>query len=280
MPVSLTIFARHGILPRVSLLRPKKRQPKPSQAASTPDAARRWIIRMLDREFWSAYFKSYDILLRVIPYQELHRRMGELLALPPGSMVLDAGAGTGNTPFLLRDHSWRFVCLDVTHEGLRRVAKKDPKAMAVASDLQHPLPFPDRLFDGVYSSNVLFDVVQEHREQVVQEWFRVLKPGGTIVIHNVLIGFRAQAIYREHLIRALADRGLAAMLGEAIRFLAPTLRLLWMNREISRNPALPATGDQAALLTKGGFTNVRSENGVYAKQGEICIGMKPSERNG
>lgn len=52
----------------------------------------------------------------------------------------------------------------------------------VFHDLLQPLPYPDNTFDAVYSSHVLEHLTPTDGERLVQQAFRVLKPGGIIRI--------------------------------------------------------------------------------------------------
>ena len=52
-------------------------------------------------DFWNRYFKYYDILLKVIPYQELFSRIVSSLEVEQDSKILDLGAGTGNLQMFL-----------------------------------------------------------------------------------------------------------------------------------------------------------------------------------
>lgn len=51
---------------------------------------------MLNHKFWKKYFKDYDILNIVIPYQELLKTICEELDIKKGEKILEAGSGTGN----------------------------------------------------------------------------------------------------------------------------------------------------------------------------------------
>jgi len=50
---------------------------------------------MLDEKFWQKYFRSYDILNKAIPYQELLRDIVEATSVKDGDRIFDAGSGTG-----------------------------------------------------------------------------------------------------------------------------------------------------------------------------------------
>jgi predicted SAM-dependent methyltransferase len=49
-------------------------------------------------------------------------------------------------------------------------------------DLTEGIPFPDRTFSAVYHSHVLEHLTPEHGQRLLQECFRVLRPGGVLRI--------------------------------------------------------------------------------------------------
>jgi SAM-dependent methyltransferase len=101
-----------------------------------------------------------------------------LRLLPPSGRVLDLGCAFGyGTRKLARTHvafgldaSPRFIA------RARRAAPRIPFALAHAEQL----PYTDAFFDGV----LLLDVLEHVRREgsVLDEVYRVLKPGGTLVV--------------------------------------------------------------------------------------------------
>jgi len=105
--------------------------------------------------FWNTYFKYYDVLLKLIPYQELFARIVASLNLKPDSKVLDLGAGTGNLQSFLPENI-NIVSLDNSKEALNKLTDKFPKSKIVKQSIQKSLPFEDNTFDRVVSNNVLY----------------------------------------------------------------------------------------------------------------------------
>jgi ubiquinone/menaquinone biosynthesis C-methylase UbiE len=56
---------------------------------------------MLTHTFWNRYFKVYDVLNYVIPYQELLKEIVKEVEVKEGDLILDAGVGTGNLALVL-----------------------------------------------------------------------------------------------------------------------------------------------------------------------------------
>src|SRR5262245_2882313 len=103
-----------------------------------------------------------------------------------GGRILEVGIGTGlSLPYYSR-HS-RIVGIDLSEEMLRKARRRvadrrlgNVESLAVM-DAEH-LDFPDASFDVVVAHYVVNTV--PHPEAALDEFARVLKPGGEIVIVN------------------------------------------------------------------------------------------------
>jgi SAM-dependent methyltransferase len=95
--------------------------------------------------------------------------------LPRGGRVLDIGAGTGAQARELAARGWSVVAVDLPSS---RYAQD--RVFRVRDYDGRKLPFPDRSFDVVFSSNVL-EHIQE-LDALLAETQRVLRRGG-IAIH-------------------------------------------------------------------------------------------------
>ncbi len=129
-------------------------------------------------ERYEAWFKTpIGALVRNVEIELVLR----LVASRPGELLLDAGCGTGvfTTDFVASGS--RVVGLDISRPMLRYARTKDQGAslMTVQADMR-ALPFNDQSFDGAVSITAL-EFVAEARD-VIDELFRVTKPGGLIVV--------------------------------------------------------------------------------------------------
>lgn len=109
-------------------------------------------------------------------------RLGTALALPPGSLVLDAGCGEGwvarrlSRRFGLRVEGVDLLAVSIDR-ARRRVA--DP-AVGFQVGSYARLPFADGTFAGLYTMETLVHAA-DHREALA-EFHRVLVPGGRLVL--------------------------------------------------------------------------------------------------
>ncbi len=100
--------------------------------------------------------------------------------LPTKGILLDVGGGTGRVASALRDEAAHVFVADVSLGMLRFAASKPGlRAAAAQSEL---LPFPDNSFDRVIMVDAFHHVI--HQANTARELFRVLKPGGRIVIEE------------------------------------------------------------------------------------------------
>ena len=94
--------------------------------------------------------------------------------------ILDCGCGTGHNLHMLRKHG-RAYGIDLTWAGLQYAHGQGERLVARASAAQ--LPFPDARFDLVTSFDVLYALPDDVERDAIREMFRVLKPGGTLIVN-------------------------------------------------------------------------------------------------
>jgi demethylmenaquinone methyltransferase/2-methoxy-6-polyprenyl-1,4-benzoquinol methylase len=139
------------------------------------------------QEMFTRIAKRYDLMNRLMTAGQdrfWRRVVIRQAALPDsGGLLLDLGGGTGDLGFdALRANPATFaVEADFTFEMLR-VGKQRAGAQTLnwtAADALN-LPFDDRTYNAVVSGFLMRNVVD--LPQALREQYRVLKPGGRIVV--------------------------------------------------------------------------------------------------
>ncbi|MDH5564238.1 MAG: methyltransferase domain-containing protein [Nitrospirota bacterium] len=165
--------------------------------------------------FWNDYLGHFHSVGKCQDYVQLLDHVFHALGpVTPGQRFLDAGCGNGNAGlFLLQSlqgrniqpHRFpnppiRYVGIDIIDEALRRAQAQMTQAagsqrtqasgqcpsvhMSWAKvDLQYQLPFADQQFDRIVSNLVLGYVADPLA--ALREFYRVLAPGGRMVISNL-----------------------------------------------------------------------------------------------
>ena len=96
-----------------------------------------------------------------------------------GEKILDIAAGTGTSSMALKGEGVHVVAADFSKGMLEEGKKRYPELEFRFADAMN-LPFSDGEFDVVTMSFGLRNVQDRHK--ALQEFFRVLKPGGRLVI--------------------------------------------------------------------------------------------------
>ncbi len=95
--------------------------------------------------------------------------------------VLDLCCGAGQTTQFLVQFSRRVTGLDASPIALQRAARNVPQAKYVEG-LAEKMPLADNRFDLVHTSAAMHEMNSEQLGQILQEVYRVLKPGGIFAL--------------------------------------------------------------------------------------------------
>jgi len=136
------------------------------------------IERLSVRAGYDLWSRTYDSTPNPVVAMD-SRHTVKLLSPQQGEAILDAGCGTGrNLKELLVSGSLP-TGVDFSHGMLKVASQYYPEVPIALADLERPLPFRDERFDAVLCS-----LIGEHLSAlggVLQEFHRVLKPGGRLV---------------------------------------------------------------------------------------------------
>lgn len=107
-------------------------------------------------------------------------KLTELAQLPVPGSLLDVGGGTGRVSnFFIKDIG-EVVVADLSLEML--VESKSKNGLLPACSQAEHLPFPDQHFERIIMIDALHHVYDQ--QAAIEELWRVLKPGGRIIIEE------------------------------------------------------------------------------------------------
>lgn len=237
------------------------------------------MAKELDSKFWAKYFKVYDVLNMVIPYQELLDTIVKEADIKKGDVVLDAGCGTGNLSMKLKKAGAKVFGVDYCVEALNIYYQKDPKAEMLVHDLTKPLPFFNNYFDALVCNNVLYALNKKMRQYIIDEFYRVIKPGGKIVVSNVHKDFRSLSVYSEHIKKSIKKIGKLRTAAELAKMTIPTIKMFYYNERIKRQNktgfySFMTKDEQSTLFSTAGFRCVSTNIITYGGQAILNHGKK------
>lgn len=161
-----------------------------------------------------------------------------------GKSVLDIGCGVGGADFyLVETHKAGFVTGIDVEETVLATARERAKAKGLEDRVKFikvepgPLPFEPNSFDIVFSKDAIVHIPDKHA--LMEDVFRVLKPGGWFTASDWLIGHDdpPSQEMRDYILAEGLDFGMAspgryraALLEAGFRNLAITSRNGWYRR--------------------------------------------------
>ena len=126
----------------------------------------------------------YDTVARIASfgkYDSMRRSLVAQAGINSGDKVLDLATGTGYLSEVLAD--CEIVGADISLHMVNQARKKTDAAF-VLSDA-HALPFASNFFDAAVCSFAMHEMGDP--KVVISEMFRVVKPGGTVVVMDVVL---------------------------------------------------------------------------------------------
>jgi SAM-dependent methyltransferase len=128
----------------------------------------------------------FNQLIDNLQYRALRRALA-LAAVPLGARFLDVGCGTGRWVRRYGELGFCAVGVDATI-GMLQIARTLGTSAPLATGLAQSLPFSDAAFDCLSDITVVQHIPYELQSKALQEMVRVLKPGGRMILMEVICG--------------------------------------------------------------------------------------------
>lgn len=169
-------------------------------------------IAWLNKENLAVHFGFYDEHAdkHADALSNTNRILADLAQVEAGDLVLDAGCGKGGSCFWLAKHRLAKAI------GISPVATQIEECRAFAKELNLgdkvqfeiadycATPFPDKHFDVIWACESLCHA--EYKLNFYKEAFRILKPGGRLIIAEYLRTQRSHPIAEEQLLMSWLNR--------------------------------------------------------------------------
>ena len=128
----------------------------------------------------------FNELIDELQFHALRRALA-LAEVSPGARFLDVGCGTGRWVRRYEKLEFSAVGVDATI-GMMQIARAHNTRSPLATGLAQSLPFSDATFDCLSDITVVQHIPYELQSRALQEMVRVLKPGGRMILLEVICG--------------------------------------------------------------------------------------------
>ncbi|MCD9025440.1 class I SAM-dependent methyltransferase [Cohnella silvisoli] len=136
-----------------------------------------------DEHYINGNFTNWDLSY---PSQELIAFIATK-TFPKKKVALDVGCGAGREAIFLAQQGWDVIGVDISTEALR-IAAERAKKFGVEVDWRQGdilnLPVENKFIDFVNDRGCFHSIVEENRDQYVNEIARTLKPGGMMLLRG------------------------------------------------------------------------------------------------
>ncbi len=195
---------------------------------------------------------------RIVSYEKIHsidekdfETLVSIVNPENGQVILDACCGYGSVTKHLQGAvtskglDTKIVLLDSSELQLNRAQENltAENLEFTLSDSRHT-PFPDNHFDTIVNKMGLHEVDRESQKQMATELYRILKPGGKIIIWELALDSKTQKPFSELIKKKDELSGFESLI---------------------RNRYFPRKEETLELLTETGFENAVVEHDVFPK---------------
>jgi ubiquinone/menaquinone biosynthesis C-methylase UbiE len=221
---------------------------------------------------WDEHVVEAEELARTPGFQRLRDRIISLARPQDDDMVVDVGAGTGLLTLAIAPTVSKVWAIDISPAMLEYLGTKaesgELENVTTTTATAASLPLMDKSVTLVVSNYCYHHLSDDDKQRAVAEAFRVLAPGGRLVISDMM--FRMQVTDERSRrvilskVKAILKRGPAG----ALRVLKNALRLLTRRWE---HPADARWWQKT--LKQAGFEQVRME--LLEHEGGIVTARRP-----
>ena len=185
-----------------------------------------------DSHYFEGHLARYNSPVYSQRIANVERFMGDVTGLD----VLDLGCGVGFFGGLAAKRGARVVGLDFSEAALR-IARKEQIGMPLIRGDATCVPFPDNCFDRVLLNDIIEHLAEVPGRRMIQEIFRILRPGGQLIVDTDNDAFLMQRKgfkrLNEWLERGSVQRKALAKIKQT--YTAPTLHIkIYTVRELGR----------------------------------------------
>ena len=183
--------------------------------------------------------------------------------------IVEIGCGIGAL-FDTLGHD-RLIGVDHAQSGIRRTAQRYPHVRLVCASAES-LPFADRFADAIVAQHVVEHISPYLR--ACREWFRVLRPGGILIILTPNHSFADLSLFADPTHVALFNNvSLGQVLGSA-GFVTAELRTLGLPA-FRKHTHLPGLWRLRRLMTTRAVTLSRIPGWRWRGQTLCCLARRP-----
>ncbi len=130
-----------------------------------------------DSHYFEGHLARYNSPVYSQRVANVQRFMGEV----DGLDVLDLGCGVGFFGGLARSRGGKVVGLDFSEAALK-IAQQQQQGIPFLRGDATCVPFPDASFDVVLLNDIIEHLAEAPGRTMIQEVFRILRPGGRLIV--------------------------------------------------------------------------------------------------
>jgi len=141
-----------------------------------------YIGKASNQEYWDAHWNKNTIEKlypkQISPFDYVINTTKKYLS--KDSLILEGGCGTGQQVFKLQKSGFKAIGIDYAKKTIETVKKTMSELDIRLGDVRS-LDFPDNYFNGYWSFGVIEHFYKGY-EEIINEMYRVIKPGGYLFI--------------------------------------------------------------------------------------------------